>query len=85
MIQDQCTRKSVFRWSPVECHRGEGRHSEIAPVIARNAGGVVRGEFPDESAWDLAPSLGVLSARARPRTEVQGVIGDPSLYLRVVC
>ena len=34
MIQNRRTRKSVFRWSPVECHRGEGYRGEIAPVTA---------------------------------------------------
>jgi hypothetical protein len=32
-------------------------------------------EVADESAWDLSPSLGALSARARLRTEMQSVIG----------
>lgn len=78
MIQNRRTRKSVFRWLSAECHSGEchgverhsgeSRRSETAPVTARNAEGrnaegVVRGEFPDEPAWDLSPSLGVLPAR----------------------
>lgn len=83
MIQKRSTRKNVFRWSPVECHRGEGRRSKIDRLTARNAEGVVGGEFPDESAWDLSPSLGAGSVRTRPRIEARGVIGDPSLHPRV--
>jgi hypothetical protein len=37
-------------------------------------------EVADESAWDLSPSLGALSARARLRTEMQSVIGVILLF-----